>query len=87
MSELRKEILPVIFSKIPDVVSRFKVKFDRSGVKEFQALLKPDLTRKKYTKYAPVLFPGPTHQENMARLFMSDELALVHLFFFGNNFN
>ena len=87
MSELRKEILPVIFSKIPDVVSRFKVKFDRSGVEEFQALLKPDLTRKKYTKYAPVLFPGPTHRENMARLFMSDELALVHLFFFGNNFN
>lgn len=83
MSELCKEI-PVIFSKIPNVVSCFKIKFDHSGIEKLQALLKPDLTWKKYTKYAPILFPGPTHQENMAWLFMSEELTLICLFFFSN---
>jgi hypothetical protein len=77
MSDLWSKILPVIFGSIPQIVSRLKANFDRSEIKEFDALLKPEseLARKKYTKYAPILFPN--HQTDMSMLFMSRELALV----------
>ena len=77
MSNLRSKILPVIFGSIPQIASRLKADFDRSEIQEFDALLKPEseLARKKYTKYALVLFPN--HQTDMSMLFMSRELALV----------
>ena len=77
MSDLRLKILPVIFGSIPQIASRLKADFDRSEIQEFDALLKPEseLARKKYTKYAPILFPD--RQTDMSMLFMSRELALV----------
>ncbi|EDR06460.1 uncharacterized protein LACBIDRAFT_328850 [Laccaria bicolor S238N-H82] len=77
MSDLRSKILPVIFGSIPQIVSRLKADFNRSEIQEFDALLKPvsELARKKYTKYAPILFPDC--QTDMSMLFMSRELALA----------
>jgi len=68
MSDLQSKILPVIFGSIPQIASRLKANFDRSEIQEFDALLKPEseLARKKYTKYALILFPNC--QTNMSML-------------------
>ena len=77
MSDLQSKILPVIFGSIPQIASHLKADFDHSEIQEFDALLKPEseLAHKKYTKYAPILFPN--RQTDMSMLFMSQELALV----------
>jgi len=77
MSDLWSKILPIIFGSIPQIASCIKADFDCLEIQEFNALLKPEseLACKKYTKYAPILFPN--RQTDMSMLFMSQELALV----------
>jgi len=49
-----REVMPGLL-KID--AEKFDVKFDRSGLAEFQSLLKDDLTSDRYELFPPILYP------------------------------